>query len=201
MYIIGFNGPPRSGKDTIGGYLAEHIEEVTGIQPQIHSLSMPMRRVIYSLLGRQYDWQHYEAFKDTPQPLFNGQSIRQVMIKLSEHFVKPNYGKDYWARSLVGDIWPAYLAPQKTQIVIVPDIGFIDEVKYFEQEFGDENVLTVHTDRVGTNFNRDSRSYVHGHNVTRIVNNSDSLEDAKTEAIRIYGRLVNQFGWNLPAKA
>ena len=187
MKLIGFSGPPRSGKDSIAHQLAAIIEDKHGIQPQLLACSTPMREVVYAMLGRPYDSSHYELHKDDPQEAFQGKSIRQAMIALSEEHVKPSYGHDFWGHSLLARRWEPL-----PQVLIVTDVGFVSEVEVFTETFGLDNVVYPQIIRAGTSFERDSRSYVGtADRITSIIND----DDISTAAHRLYGRLVNQFEW------
>lgn len=186
--LIGMSGPPRSGKDTIGNILAAIIEDKHHIQPQVLALSTPMRAVVYCMLGIEYSEAHYERCKDHPQEDFGGKSIRQAMIAFTEEHVKPTYGVGFWARSLIARMWE----PQP-RVVIVTDMGFMEEVDIFSARFGVENTFYPQVTRPGTSFDGDSRTYVSAPGrFTAIIND----EDVDTAAYRTYGRLVNQFGWD-----
>jgi hypothetical protein len=55
-------------------------------------------------------------------------TVREFMIRLSEDFVKPTYGQDFWARAMVQhncDWWGHIKS-----VVIVTDVGFESEVNY-----------------------------------------------------------------------
>lgn len=187
-YLIGFSGPPRSGKDTLAKQLAAIIEDTHGIQPQLLACSTPMREVVYAMLGRPYDELHYDLHKDDPQDMFSGASIRQEMIRLSEEHVKPRFGDQFWGRSLLNRMWEPV-----PDVVIVTDCGFDAEVGLFTTTFGFDNVVYPQIVRPGTDFSNDSRSYVGTPDrITSIIND----EDIETAARRLYGRLTNIFGWD-----
>lgn len=191
-YLIGFAGPPRSGKDTLARYLAAIIEDRHGIQPQLLACSTPMREVVYAMLGQTYDLEHYEKHKDIPQRVFGNRSIRQAMIALSEEHVKPTYGHQFWGGSLLARRWDPL-----PEVLIVTDCGFPAEVDLFTSEYGMHNVVYPQITRVGCSFDGDSRSFVGTPGRTTTIINDD---DPQVEAGRIYGRLVNQFGWTFPER-
>lgn len=188
FYFIGFSGPPRSGKDSIAKRLAALIEDWHGVQPQLLACSTPMREVVYAMIGHPYDEVHYERHKDDPQPAFGGRSIREAMIALSEEHVKPSYGHDFWGRSLLGR-----RRDPAPRILIVTDCGFPAEVETFTNEYGVGNVAYPQITRPGATFEGDSRSFVGTPGrVTVVVNDAD----IDTAAGLLYGRLLDQFGWD-----
>lgn len=189
-YLIGFSGPPRAGKDTIAQELQVVLaEQHPGLVVQSMALSTPMREVVYALLGQEYSVEHYERHKDDPQEVFGGKSIRWAMIDLSEKHVKPEYGKDFWGRSALARIWDE----PKPQVVIVTDMGFQAEVDLMVDTFGSARVCFPQITRPGCDFSNDSRSYVGVEFGTSIINDGEIT----TAARRLYGRLMNQFSWNL----
>src|SRR3546814_1935302 len=54
MYIVGFNGPPRSGKDTLAEMLANHMDKHQVTLPvKFESLSLTLRHIAHSVVGRR----------------------------------------------------------------------------------------------------------------------------------------------------
>lgn len=149
--IIAFNGPPRSGKDTLANLLKTHLES-NYYQHKVErvALSLPMRISACACLGQEYTEDWYESNKDVVHPLI-GTTFRQFMIDLSERHIKPMYGHAFWTRSAIVSIKP------KTHIVIISDLGFQSEIDYLNQLYGPDNVLVVQTDRVGSTWKGDSR--------------------------------------------
>jgi hypothetical protein len=184
-YLIGFSGPPRSGKDSIANELARILSAKHGFAVQLVAFSTPMRLAAYAMLGRPYDEQHYDLHKDDPQEAFGGKSIRQAMIALTEHHVKPTYGHDFWARAAFRTMWET---PPK--VLIVTDFGFQVEVDVAEEPGRFHRAAYPQIVRPGTDFSRDSRDYVGASGKTTSIINDD---DVPTAANRLYDRLVNQF--------
>lgn len=186
-YLVGLSGPPRSGKDTLGNLLAALIRD-RGIPVEVHALSMPMRLAVYGMLGGEYSPAHYEAHKDKPFPTENGRTttIRQEMIDLSEHHVKPRLGHGWWAWAMLNRTKLAFGG-----VIIVTDMGFPAEHDVFVEELGASNCAWFHIHRTGHDFSKDSRGYVGAG--SRVYNDGTPA----TEATRMLGRLLNQHGWRL----
>ncbi len=185
--LIALSGPPRSGKDTIGNELAAVFRQHhPKIDVAVEALSMPLRYAIYALSGIPYTREHYEAQKDVPQGIFDGRTIREAIIALAEHHVRPIYGIGFFAQSLVNK-----MCGRAPDVIIITDLGFEQEVEVFDNAYGLDNVAYPQIVRVGCSFLGDSRSYVGtpGRRTT-IINDAD----AATEAARLYGRLVDQLG-------
>jgi len=192
MYIVIFNGPPRSGKDTLSRLLVEHMDSRITAPVLEESLSMPMRHAMFGLLGLTYSDELYETLKPTIVPGLRVTG-RQLMIDISESFLKPCYGQSVMARLLFDRIH------EFPGLVLVRDGGFQIEVDTLSEFIGAENVYVVRVSRDGCDFSNDSREDVYHRNSIgeMTVANNGSLADLATEAGRIYGRLVNQLGWKL----
>lgn len=194
-YLVGISGPPRSGKDSVGYALARLIKQRHGAVVSVRALSMPMRKTIYAMIGEDYTLEHYENNKDVPIEALSGASIRQAMIALSETYVKPAYGHSFWAKALINSV------PEGAHVVIVTDMGFPEEVDVLRDHFGSAQCVWPQVTRPGTSFDGDSRSYVgDGEYRTTVINEGEDLDQIEVCAGRIYGRLLNQFGWKLPTR-
>lgn len=185
-YLIGFSGPPRSGKDSIATALSGFLLE-QGVSTQILACSTPMREAIYALIGEPYTLEHYEVYKDVPLEILNGRTIRQEMIELSERHVKPRLGQDFWARSLLGRMQPV-------DVLIVTDCGFDAEVSHFTAHFGVENVVYPQVRRGELTFAGDSRSYVGTFGCLMDLENNGTIDEAARE---LHRRLTELAGWDL----
>lgn len=197
MYIVAFNGPPRSGKDTLAEMLANHMDAqgvTTMVVPE--SLSLPFREIAYAMTGwtGPTDGPNYESFKTTQFQAFNFIDGRHLMIDVSERFFKPVYGIEIMAELLRArneNIGPA--------VLLVRDSGFQIEVDSLIRWVGTQNLCLVQVHRPGTSFDGDSREWViHPDSSMHIdAPNEFGLEELEEYAGRIYGRLVNRMGWKL----
>lgn len=199
MYIVAFNGPSQSGKDTLADFLVDHMD-AQGVDAPVfrESLSMPLRKIAYAMAGwrGQLDGPSYEDFKRAKFIAFGGITGRQLMIDVSEKFLKPTYGVEIMAQMLIDR--HAGLA-LNNKVILIRDTGFQLELEPLIRWVGVKNIRVVQVHRNGCSFEGDSREWVFpplGYEFTRI-NNDGTLADLKTEAGRIYGRLVNQYGWRL----
>lgn len=193
MYIVGFNGPPRSGKNTLGNALQDRIALDSDIVTIVMSLSDPMGKAAAGMLGVEFTEEWYEREKDRIQPAL-GVTLRAWIIANSESFMKPTYGNDIWVKLFWESIPP--LLHDIPCVIIVVNFGFEHEPEFFESKVGADNVVTVQVERPEHDYRNDSRGPVGGQLTTRVQNdgNEDSI---LVVAGRIYGRLVNQYGWKL----
>lgn len=189
-YIIGFNGPPRSGKDTLATLLAGQVNRFFGVPTHRCILASQMRARVEALVGDgRRDW--YEQNKDKSFDLLNGDTPRKCMIRDSEEFLKPNYGRDFWAKIYHHrnrHWW------DETVVHICSDIGFEEEVKYFcKNSRGYLNILLA---RNGTSFAIDSRNYVDATKFggTSLELANDSYPMAAIEPILAH---MQTLGWKL----
>ena len=188
MYIIGFNGPPRSGKDTIALALSQQLAQTSHIE----SLSMPMRLAGFGMLGRNYSTEEYQRIKDQEIEGFGGLTFREWMIGFSEEFMKLKFGKDIWGKILRARIEIA----GHPEVLLIPDIGFIEETQVLIDWVGVENFLLVRLSREGYDWGNDSRRYVnHPDPLVNVLNlqNDYSVDIAKNRVINT----ILTMNWNI----
>lgn len=196
-FVILFNGPPKSGKDTIAKLLREYIDSQSEIPTHMLHFATPMRDMAMNLVGES-GFQRYNEIKDLPQPMLKRagidddgfDSIRQFMIGISEQFMKMRYGRDIWGRILLhryaGNWWGKLPA-----IVLIPDLGFTSEFNVVASATTPRRVVIVQTHREGTSFAGDSRNYVEPspysgvHKVT--LRNDSTPQDALEKLVAMFG--------------
>lgn len=152
--FIGFSGPPGCGKDTLALQLAETLRQ-RGALVRIATLSLPLRKAVFALLGRAYSDDLYETTKDDPQDAFGGETVRRMMIEVSERAVKPLAGEGFYARRAIEDL----RRHDRLDYVICTDVGFSEERAVFLREFGIGRCYSVMVSRKGCSFAGDSRTY------------------------------------------
>lgn len=193
MYIVAFNGPPRSGKDTLAGMVADRLCAITDAPVILESLSLPLRHIAHAMVGRKYQEAAYESFKEEYFERLD-RTGRQLMIDVSESFLKPTYGIHIMADLLI----------QRTRklpsnaIILVRDSGFQIEVDPLIREVGEKNLIVVQVHRPDTSFAGDSREWVyHPADQNVHIRNAGDLNNLEVEAGRVVFRARNQFGWKL----
>lgn len=168
--FIVFNGPPYSGKTTIARETAIRLRN-KGLRVVSDSFAAPMKHFIAATLSQPY----VEMAKDVPRVELSGYSVREFLIDLSEHYIKPRYGDDAFGRWLVHR---ALKHPDGLpDVVVVDDSGFGPEFDALDEK------RLIHVVRPGKDFTGDSRGYLS--NPWRIIHNDGSLLDlsGKIEAI------------------
>jgi len=191
MYVVGFNGPPRCGKDTMAQMLADWLDEHTNLPVRQVSLSMPLRRIAYAMVGftGKIDGPDYEAFKVLKYEAFGWATGRQIMIDVSEKFLKPAYGLEVMARMLLADN-----RDMGNGIILIRDSGFQVEIDPIAREVGADNLFIERVIRPGCIFNDDSREWV-THQFMGTTPNVGTLDDLRVAVSALGSTLINRMGW------
>lgn len=180
--VIILNGPPNSGKDTIGEAIMEllrrdHNCKFSDIyhgqfkKVLLEILSTTLRISEHSLMQIYNN----RELKDTPLAIFGGHSIREAMISISEDYIKPIFGKDY-----IGRMELSQIRIGKPKFAIYTDGGFIDEIRpLFADPLIELHIVQIHRD--GCSFAGDSRGYLTGPEVCHCIyelQNNGSIKGA-----------------------
>lgn len=158
--IFVLNAPAQTGKDTI----ANHF--VDGIDVMKVAFKDPMYEIFMASTGLKYHEFHtlYETpgWKDTPQEITNGKTPREFMIHISEKFIKPFYGEDYFGKWVGNYIQHTERESIGEEVVwVIPDSGFQGEYEALKATLGDRLCL-IQLHREGRdNFEGDSRNWVY----------------------------------------
>lgn len=150
--IIVLNGPPNSGKDVCAKYLEEndigmHVEMKT----KLIEIACVMADISERAWYCRYD---NRELKEQPWDVCGGLSQRQFLIKISEEWVKPLFGKDYFGVMANNEL----MATPTEKVFIFSDGGFVEELKGLADK--DTDLLIIRLHRPGADYSGDSRSYV-----------------------------------------
>lgn len=163
MKILLVNGPPRSGKDTMGGVLSRLARSKTKHVLDT-KLAKALKEMAHDALCRDVKGLEHDAFedcKDKPQRELNGRTWREVYIAFSESLCKPLFGQDYWARRVLDEIEEAE-QDYPLDYVVITDCGFqveVDSIVDWAAARGHQVVL-LRMHRAGCDFSKDSRQTV-----------------------------------------
>lgn len=161
--ILIFNGPPSSGKDEACLYYKSI--------GYIHlSFKDELFKETIKYFGVSQDWfmsgYNDRSTKEAPvaELKVDGRMLsrRDAMIYVSEKFIKPKYGKDYFGQKLSESI-------EEERNYCVSDGGFIEELIPIINNIGAENMAVVQLTRNGCDFSSDSRRYFDGNLVEEFV--------------------------------
>lgn len=184
--LILVNGPPRSGKDTVGQILQSYHESSSPRAVYLAKMAGALKTATHALYSEltkdvEFPLKHdaFEAVKDQPCDEFLGATPRQAYIAVSEQLVKPLHGQSTWGRILANNLSKDWLARDAADYVVVTDSGFAPEAIPLMELFGVENTVLLHLYRPGTDFSKDSRNYIRlpGINSVPGIVNDGSLYD------------------------
>lgn len=169
--VVVINGPPGSGKDTLANALLHDVDLRRNNVMQLERFSRPLKRALCAFFGYNIsgidDYSSLEIDKNEDK--LYGQSYRNLQIALSETLAKPKLGEDIFGKLLVERVERAYkLAIEKHKwaladdqyVVVIPDSGFLVELRPVVAHFGYPNVCVVKLFRSTANYSKDSRGYL-----------------------------------------
>lgn len=183
------NAPPRSGKDSLKDYM---IENTAAGEYMFKAKLFAIAYVSGNFTPTE--WQsvwipRYESdLKDEPWERLGGLSQRQYLIKISEEWIKPTFGNDYFGICLADSI-----RTDNLDLAIISDGGFPDEVQPLIDILGKENVFILQWNKKGCSFDNDSRNYIteYPENIVNLGENiHGELEDFCKRAHRIINGLL-----------
>lgn len=184
-FLVMLNGPPGSGKD----YAAQVLMEADDLTVSHHKFAAPLKQMAGALFNI-----NAKAVERLKSSIFDdfGVTLRQILIDMSEKWMKPCYGKDIFGKIA------AYKIAEEFQLVdteilsdrdlyVFSDCGFDAEVHHVLKLFGNENAILIRLHRDGCTYEGDSRSYIELDDVRTIdiVNHGNSFfKDRVLEAVK-----------------
>jgi hypothetical protein len=171
--LIILNGPPGCGKDSLANHygrislgLVKHIKFAESLKVMTHRL--------YNVPNPE-DYMQFESIKDEPDyEYFYGLTPRQAYIALSETYIKPTHGKEFFGVQLVQKMAQCKKkAP--IQAFSSSDGGLEEELIPVLAYCGASNILVVKIERPGYTFKNDSRSYYSDEFLSKLGVKSTSL--------------------------
>ena len=151
--IVIINGPRMTGKTSIiVPTLLDALHYHPAARPVMaESMVMPLKLFIGAALHQPYERMN----RNIPLEALQGHSINDLLINLSEAYLKPRYGKDVFARLLMVRLMNHHLTPEW---IIIDGCGFEEERQALRNAV--KNVITVKVERPGYDFRGDSRTYL-----------------------------------------
>jgi len=169
--VIILNAAPNSGKDVAADYMNknygfEHVE----FKEKLFELV----KVIYSLTDETWNELYTRELKEKKNLLLDNLSPRESLIKVSEQVIKPNYGPEYFGKTLSKKI-----STSDNNVFVVSDGGFIEEVNPVVRAVGAENLMIIRIHRPECTFATDSRSFLPDITGVTIldINNESTLDE------------------------
>ncbi len=193
--IILVNGPPRSGKDTVGDIIAKiaggtPVKFAASLKRATHAFFHALRDdfsddTLYVATRASINDAYYEQTKETSMPLFGGLTPREAYIGASETFLKPTFDNDVF-----GNILADQIERSDKKLFVVTDSGFQSEAEVMIRRFGLDNVKLIRLTRAPYTFEGDSRGYIALEASTYGIRNEGTY-DALKQAVAL---ALNHFG-------
>lgn len=192
MKTILLNGPPRSGKDTIGGLYTFSSKWRT----KIEKFSAPIKAALketFSLTDKEFAFFDNE-WKDKPHPRLLGFTWRFWCIEYSERFMKI-----YGGEKVFGNMLAQKMASDTEyyDFTFITDSGFDPEAEALIQDYpGDFYLFQLYRD--GCDFSNDSRNYLKQSTKDLIsadrcftIENNGTVEELKYKIDNILDEIYN----------
>lgn len=182
LKVILLNGPPRSGKDTLGNMLRERNLASGENRVVLEKFAEPIKRHFAASWGVSLEW--IEANKDRPFMEGSTTTVRQMLIAYSENYLKPLLGKNIFGRLLCArigadqsGILASIYAKTNTSddVVVITDSGFSAEAQVVIDAGYDVRLIRLH--RTGCDFTGDSRSYLGAQDLSGLDSTQDLYAD------------------------
>lgn len=184
--IVFVNGPPRSGKDTVGDIIRTQGRGFFVICKFAQELKERTHGA-YNLriaTGEALPHNFFEKVKDKPSRYFEGLTPRQAYISMSEEYFKPKFGADIFGRWLRRRILNT---TAKADGFIITDSGFAEEAVPIVKAFDAKNCVLLCVLRKNCDFKGDSRSYLDLKPLgvkRHFIRNDGSIQDLFNELLR-----------------
>jgi hypothetical protein len=152
--IVILNGPPGSGKDTIGAAMAkqEDLVYLSSFKFDLYKATAEHYSVgVFEFIEAAQD----RVRKEEPMAGLGGLSPRGALIHVSEDVCKPKFGRDYFGHQALQRVSSTTLPEDCT--VMFTDGGFAEEVQVFADSGMEVVVVQLHG---RGDFTNDSRNYV-----------------------------------------
>lgn len=183
--ILLLNGPPKCGKDSVVRALVPYLKF------QHMKFAMPIKRAVAGLLDISEG--AIEEYKDIQSPVLqhagtstkeHRDTVRKLLITMSEEWLKPRYGKDFFGR-----VFWQHAKNSASELIIASDCGFAEEVERAVYNAGKQNCFLVRIQREGCTFEGDSRSYLPD-NICRTwdMTNNDTMHLFTMKVLRLLTR-------------
>ena len=157
-FLVMLNGPPGSGKD----FAAQTLVEADDLSVSHHKFAEPLKDMACALL--EIDNKTLEMSKKQPIGLY-GVTVRQLLIDMSEKWMKPCYGKDIFGKIAAERVAESmqltdHFGEEPYDLYVFSDCGCDSEVNHVLKLFGNENAILIRLRRDGCTYEGDSRSYI-----------------------------------------
>lgn len=137
LYLL--NGPPRSGKDTVGAIIASAVGNCLGLK--LAAELKERAHEAYRLHGLPHDY--FEEVKEEPTGEFHGLSPRQVYIDFHERYLKPVHGPEILGLLLLARLRERRGLRFETMNAVVTDAGDDAQCLPLVEVWGADNTTLI----------------------------------------------------------
>ncbi|QOC54410.1 hypothetical protein Atoyac15_46 [Aeromonas phage Atoyac15] len=155
VYIL--NGPAGIGKDTLAQMLVQTMCQWGQRADRLEFKGALIRiaKAITGVSDGEWDRLYRRDQKERAQAVYGGLSARQLLIKISEEWVKPQFGKNHFGSLALADV-----NKLGTGHYFFSDGGFIEELLPMVEAGHHVTVLRLFRDGYQYAGSGDSRSYI-----------------------------------------
>jgi hypothetical protein len=163
LSVIIFNGPPGSGKDAACEFFTTYGFEHLSFKEELFKETFKFFNVSKEWFMQGYNDRSTKE-KNVPELQVNGVMLsrRDAMIYVSESYIKPKYGTDYFGLQSSKHILP-------NRNYCFSDGGFASELIPIINKIGLGDICIVQLTRDGCDFSSDSRRYIDGEMIQEYV--------------------------------
>ena len=177
-----FNAPPQSGKDVACNVLKNQGWFKYEMKTPLHKITANLYQIPGNLWYQRYESRNCKniPLKNLPWDRLNGISQRDALIYVAEKVIKPNFGKDYFAKIIAKEM---QYHMHSGKDMCISDVGFKEEMQPLIKLHGEKNVTIIQLYRKNCNFKKDSRNYFKQEDFLNIsfikLNNYSTLSEFK----------------------
>jgi len=180
--IVLVNGPPRSGKDSLGAFLKQRAPSFVHVDKFARILK-ESAHALYGLvdgLDRPLPHDAFEDSKEETHSCFYGLTPREAYQKVSEVYFKKVHGQEIFGRMLADS-----LERNQAPVVVLTDSGFVEEALCLISRFPDAEPLLVRLHREGYTFEGDTRGYIEPQGIAAVdIDSGGTLDEFRIRALR-----------------
>lgn len=148
-FVILFNGPPRTGKDTASDFLLGELPNSVMIK-----FTEPVKNMTHKRLGLDVSHGHYEELKDTKLVEFGNKTPRECYIETSLALREKN------GENAVAKLFTESVLSTDAEVIINPDIGYDFEAEELLGVVDISKVLLFKVTRDCKSFDDDCRDWL-----------------------------------------
>ncbi|QOC54314.1 hypothetical protein Atoyac13_42 [Aeromonas phage Atoyac13] len=155
--IFVLNGPAGIGKDTLAEALVK-VMILWGVQASRLEFKGALIRIAKAVTGvtdGEWDRLYRRDQKERVQSVYGNLSARQLLIKISEEWVKPQFGKQHFGRLALAEVERI-----GNGFYFFSDGGFIQELAPLAEAGHHVTVLRLHREGFEYAGTGDSRTYI-----------------------------------------